>query len=77
MGVEGECLGVRIDDSGQRLSKPGRQRFEERPDLRKVSDLSFEKIRRELEFCGGDVDQLTRKLGVPSTLLARRLSASR
>jgi two-component system nitrogen regulation response regulator GlnG len=47
------------------------------PDLRKVSDLSFEEIRRELELCGGDVDQHARKLGVPSTLLARRLSTGR
>jgi two-component system, NtrC family, nitrogen regulation response regulator GlnG len=45
------------------------------PDLRKVSDLSFEELQRDLEICGGDVDKVAGKLGVPSTLVVRRLAA--
>ena len=47
------------------------------PDLQKITDLSFEEISRGLESCGGDVDKLARELGVPPTLLARRLATRR
>ena len=47
------------------------------PDLQKIAGLSFEELSRDLETCGGDVDKLARKLGVPPTLLARRLATRR
>jgi two-component system nitrogen regulation response regulator GlnG len=43
------------------------------PDLRLVADIPQADLVRQYEACRGDIDLLAKKLGAPSTLLARRL----
>jgi two-component system nitrogen regulation response regulator GlnG len=47
------------------------------PALRRLADMSFEELLRELESCAGDVDKLAAKLELPVSILSRRLAGRR
>jgi two-component system nitrogen regulation response regulator GlnG len=49
------------------------RRLEAEPDIRKIIDIPLPELLRAHEECGGDLDALSKRLGLPPSVLRRRL----